>query len=198
MGLISAGKFACGNWLQKTLKWSDRTTHTDTVQSVFFSSDGKRLASAGIDKLIRIWDVETGRLQATLVGAAWHGITSVAFSPDESQLASGGEGEEDGGCVRLWDIESGQMKHRFAAFRPRSNVRVAFAPDGQSLIAVGLKRESQGAEFRVHRWEAKTGKYLGMLTEQAGSPRTMSISRDSKQLAVGTFEGQIHVVALPD
>jgi len=180
----------------KHLKWFNRTTHTDIVQSVVFSNDGKTLASAGIDKLIRIWDVETGQLKATLTGAAWHGIACVAFSPDGKLLASGGAGEEDGGSVRVWDVDSGLMKQRFSAFRPHSNVRVAFAPDGQSLMAVGLKKESNEAEFRVHRWEPMTGQYRGMLAEHTGSPRTMSISRDG-MLAVGTFEGQIVIVTLP-
>jgi hypothetical protein len=112
-------------------------------------------------------------------------------------MASGGGGEEDGGSIRLWDVESGLMKHRFSVFRAHSNVRVAFEPDGRCLIAVGLKKESGTAEFQVQRWEPMTGQYRGMLAEHAGSPRTMSISRDGTRLAVGTFEGQIVVITLP-
>jgi WD40 repeat protein len=47
--------------LQQTL-----TGHTSWVGAVTFSLDGRRLASASGDKIVRIWDGETGALQQTL------------------------------------------------------------------------------------------------------------------------------------
>lgn len=179
-----------------TLKWFDRSTHTDIVNAVEFSADGKLLATAGIDKLIRLWDPESGRLIKTLTGASWHGISSLAISPDGKLLASGGSGEEEGGTVRIWDLESGLLMHLIPAFRRQSPVRVVFSGDGQTLIGVGATKDSSAPEWRVHAWEPVSGRHKGMLLEHPGHARAIAVSPDGRQLALGTFQGEIVLVDL--
>ncbi len=52
-----------------------------------FSPDGQRLASAGHDRTVKVWDAGTGQEIRTLTGHAG-GVLSVAFSPDGQRLAS--------------------------------------------------------------------------------------------------------------
>ena len=72
------------------------TGHTDVVEGVAFSRDGRLLAACSRDATVRLWDPATGELQRTLSHIG--DCKGIAFSPDGRLLASCGH---DG--VRLWD-----------------------------------------------------------------------------------------------
>jgi WD40 repeat protein len=66
---------------------------------VTFSPDGRTLASASIDRTVRLWDPATGQPIATLFGHT-ELVTSAAFSPDGHTLATASRD----GTVRLWPL----------------------------------------------------------------------------------------------
>jgi WD40 repeat protein len=69
-----------------------------SVGRVAFSPDGKRLATAGSDKIVRLWNVETGKELAALSNA--DAVAVIAFSPDGKFLAAGSKD----GSVRIWPM----------------------------------------------------------------------------------------------
>ena len=119
------------------------------INSVAFSPDGKRLASAAGKGPgdgggeIKVWDAETGQELHTLPA----GGTSVAFSPDGRRIAGAGKrpidrlgGPSGSGEVKVWDAETGRELLTLQGHT--SDVwNVAFSPDGQRLASGGWRRK---------------------------------------------------------
>ncbi|MFK7961969.1 MAG: protein kinase [Phycisphaerales bacterium] len=74
------------------------TDHVGEIFSIAWSPDGERLVTAGRDRLIRIWEPETGELMAVLDVHADY-VHDVVFSPDGTRLAS----VSGDGTARIWD-----------------------------------------------------------------------------------------------
>ncbi|MGH3659439.1 MAG: WD40 repeat domain-containing protein, partial [Micromonosporaceae bacterium] len=74
--------------------------NTGFVVDLAFSGDGTRLATAGGDGTVRVWDPRTGEQLLVLRGHKGS-VISVAFSPDGSRLASAGAD----GTVRIWALD---------------------------------------------------------------------------------------------
>lgn len=94
-----------------------------------FSPDGKLLA-AGSRGEIRLWDIQTGRLQRSPLPHSKRdgGATPVwglAFSSDSTRLAAGGQD-----VIRIWDLTTGRIR-AFSGFSPDL---VAFDGTGRTII----------------------------------------------------------------
>jgi WD40 repeat protein len=76
-----------------------RTVGTFDAGKVAFSPDGTRLAHAGTDRVVRVYDVTTGNELASFRGHIGD-ITAVAFAPDSKRLASASTDT----TALIWDV----------------------------------------------------------------------------------------------
>jgi WD40 repeat protein len=116
--------------------------HSDGIQALAFSPDGRWLASSSgfagsFD--VRVWDLATGRQRLRLEGHK-DLVLNLAFSPDSRHLATAGD------IVRIWDVTSGEVRQLFLLTNGRRRAFVTYSPDGRTLA---IREDEQLTLVRV-------------------------------------------------
>jgi eukaryotic-like serine/threonine-protein kinase len=147
-----------------------------TVFQVTFHPHSKRLASAGSDQTVRVWDPANGREILTLRGHTGGEVLGVAYSPDGRWIASAG-GDQ---TVRLWDAATGRVLRTFAGHQDVVR-KVAFSPDGQWLA-------SASHDGTLKLWEVARDREPRTLTGHQHEVYGLAVSHDGKRLASASLD----------
>ncbi|KAL7897312.1 WD40-repeat-containing domain protein [Trichoderma sp. TUCIM 5745] len=126
--------------------------HTDKIKSLAFSPTSRILISNSCDGTSRIWDMDTGNCQQTLLFGDYHQL--VELSPDSKKVAS-----SDSENIYIWKTDTGE-KTRTLCGDGRKVCSIAFASD-RKLLA------SAYADKTVCIWCTETGKLLQTLQHHA-------------------------------
>jgi WD40 repeat protein len=167
---------------------------TGPMTAVAFSRDGKNLVSGGVDKIARIWDINSER-ELWRIGLP-EAVVDVALSYDGKMLAAQTKKE-----IFLWEVVSRREFRRFQAERHLRSL--VFSPDGTKLASANVV------------WNVTTGKEVCQLeglpsTGLAWGPDgktmvpisggigpiitgTLAFASDGRVLATGGYDGVIRL-----
>jgi WD40 repeat protein len=155
--------------------------HDSTVNSVAFSHDSTRLASASAsaDGTIKIWDASNGACLQT-IEACNNRIPSMAFSHDSTRLAS----TSTHSTIKIWDVSSGAY---LQAFKGHSS-SVWFA----AFLHDSTRLASASSDRTVKIWDAN-GVCLQTLKGHDNVVTSIAFTHDSTRLASASSDETIKI-----
>ena len=134
-----------------------------------FSPDGKRIAAAGFDRTVKVWDAASGQEMLILKGHTDR-VETLAFSPDGSRIASAGWDQ----TVKIWDAVTGR-EIRTLRGHVGSVMSVKFSPDGTRIA-------SSGQDQTVNLWDAVLGQDALTLKGPLNRPPRAAFSSDGVRI----------------
>jgi tRNA A-37 threonylcarbamoyl transferase component Bud32 len=153
--------------------------HTAQALGVAFSPDGRRLASVGWDKTVRLWDAATGKALQTLP-VHTNPVHQVAFSLDGRRLALAGYG-----AVHIWDAATGEQLRVLTEEQKSSIFALCFHPDGRRLASA--------SQNEIHLWDIDRGKKLLTFKGHTNEVRRLTFRFDGRRLASASQDGTTRV-----
>jgi hypothetical protein len=148
--------------------------HTGNPNSLVFSPDGTRLATAARqDNTARLWDTAHGELLLSLRHDTGM-VDSLAFTPDGTRLATA---HHHGGPIRLWDTATGKPLVVLDGTGP-----MAFSPDGTRLAGMRNRYGIDVCQWLARESPADCEKRRDYWREQQ--------ERDLEKRAAAAFEGK--------
>lgn len=152
-----------------------RLRHSGTIHSLAYPAEQPWLASAGDDGVVRIWDLDNGRLLRELHGTGDR-IRGLAFYSKGSRLAAA-----DGNIVTLWDITTGKEAGKLTGA-------------GSYLTGLAVRRDDKflaaaGDDRTVRFWDLANNREAFHLGVQNSQINAIDFSPDGRYIAVATGEG---------
>jgi len=197
----------------------DGFAHAKVISGMAFSPDSSQLATAGSDRIFKLWDIASGKELHNLRGPdGMFAGAAVAFDPSGKRLATA---SSDGG--KLWDAVTGK---EIRTFTTENVYSIAFSPDGtrlalggngpavlydpetgKSILQVkgkdaaacvafspdGKRLATGGGDKMARLWDVQTGEELLTFKGHREGIAAIAFSPDGKRLATGSWD---HTVKL--
>ncbi|KAH7295185.1 hypothetical protein KP509_27G036400 [Ceratopteris richardii] len=110
------------------------TGHQQLVNHVYFSPDGRWIASASFDKSVKLWNGSTGEFVATFRGHVGP-VYQISWSADSRLLLSGSKDS----TLKIWDMRTRKLREDLPGHADEV-FSVDWSPDGKKVASGGKDR----------------------------------------------------------
>jgi WD40 repeat protein len=163
--------------------------YTHRINALAFSPDSKELATGAFEESVKLWDCQTGHLQADF-GVLQGSVVNLAFSPDGKTLTAlsrvggspSGQTPADGSLTAtVWDLKSREplLTQHFSGYR------WALSNDGKLLALASVGSQS------VSLWDVSTGQTRWLVGDRAEKLFSMAITDDGQTLVLDDSTGML-------
>ena len=151
--------------------------HSDAVNTAACSADGKIIASASIDKILKLWDCQSGKLIRNLEGQA-DIINSIVFTNDGKYIIAGSSDK----TIRIWEITSGKIVKTLSA---HADVIIKVIIDSSNQLLASLSVDQV-----LCVWDLNTG----ALKYKLNGRSNMQFNRNGNYLLTTSTGGMANVL----
>jgi WD40 repeat protein len=179
-------------------KISPMLAHSDTINRISFTPNGKYIVSASEDTTVKVWEADSGRLRHTFYALEGGLPLSMDISPDGTLVAVGyGPGDWDckegskfcSRAIILREIQNGKIVQISKGHQYGIN-SVAFSPDGRQLLSASHYHD----ENSVILWDLKKGWKMRTYEILSSRGRFISFLPDGKRFVVAGKHNDIALV----
>lgn len=191
LNISSDGQYLISGSADKTTKiWSLKSEmapytisgYSKEILDIAITHDGEFFVAGGIENILRIRKVDEGKIVRSLKINS--GITSLAFSPNNHLLVTGGFDR----IIRVWNWKQGD---EIAQIRGHLDIinKLFFSHDGKQLISVSPQE-------KIKIWDLDSLEQIDNLNHNHHRVLACDLSQDRKTLVTGCEDSKIRVFEL--
>jgi WD40 repeat protein len=159
--------------------------HVHDVQAMAIApTDGRRVLSLHRDGSLCLWDLDEGRLERAMVGAA-RDATCVAITPDGRRAVLG----TWAGTLQVWNLTVGYEEHALQVNRGRIGA-VAIMPDGRHAVVLSARGDT------LEVWDLQARMNVASFTRESDEMWCCAVAAVSGVIMIGQWTGLVHFLRL--
>lgn len=175
----------------------------DAIGAVAVSPDKKWIATGGVDRVVKLWNAETGAAGPVLTGHT-DAVTSLQFSRDGAKLYSGSLDKS----ILIWSLPTGTLAGRIATAVPIRGLATVEKPLPMPVAAAPAAADAattaapaapptiemlvSGGDNFVRLWQVPES-LPTPLSEHLAKGTVLAVNHDRSRLAVANDQGQVQI-----
>lgn len=155
--------------------------HSDVVNCVAISPDGRQLATCAADRFIKLWQLSDGKFVRAFEGHTHH-VLGVTWRADGRALVSSGADM----VLKVWDTQNGDQLRTVQNLFTKEVTSVSFVADGDNVLA-------SGGDSKVRLINSANGNNQRDFSGPAEYMYSVAASADGKTIIAGGLDGVLRI-----